>query len=156
MLLVQLVLFLGCIVCVAVILAPDVALLLTVIPSQQAAAGPWIDGALLGFWFSRTGLQLRVLTHLFLSYAFLRPVAAILWLLDEWLYPEYRQVEIKAPIIIFSVQCTKKGRNNIVSPNHCSRRRPARDADHAGVGVALLRSPRNGEPKVGDLLPHYL
>jgi hypothetical protein len=98
MLLVQLVLFLGCIVCVAVILAPDVALLLTVIPSQQAAAGPWIDGALLGFWFSRTGLQLRVLTHLFLSYAFLRPVAAILWLLDEWLYPEYRQVEIKAPI----------------------------------------------------------
>jgi hypothetical protein len=38
MLLVQLVLFLGCIVCVAVILAPDVALLLTVIPSQQAAA----------------------------------------------------------------------------------------------------------------------
>jgi len=30
-------------------------------------------------------------------------VAAILWLLDECLYPEYRQVEIKAPIIIVSV-----------------------------------------------------
>jgi hypothetical protein len=41
MLLVQLVLFLGCIVCVAVILAPDVALLLTVIPSQQAAVDRW-------------------------------------------------------------------------------------------------------------------
>ena len=34
---------------------------------------------------------------------FFDPVAAILWLLDEWLYPEYRQVEIKAPIIIVSV-----------------------------------------------------
>ncbi len=44
-----------------------------------------------------------MLTHLFLSYAFLRPVAAILWLLDEWLYPKYRQVEIKAPIFIVSV-----------------------------------------------------
>jgi hypothetical protein len=30
-------------------------------------------------------------------------VAAILWLLDEWLYPKYRQVEIKAPIFIVSV-----------------------------------------------------
>jgi hypothetical protein len=103
MLLVQLVLFLGCIVCVAVILAPDVALLLNFQPANRRQRH-WIDGALLVFfWFPRTGLQLRVLTHFFLSYAFLRPVAAILWLLDEWLYPEYRQVEIKAPIIIVSV-----------------------------------------------------
>ncbi len=64
---------------------------------------PWILDQWRFAWFPRTELQLRVLTHLFLSFAFLRRVAAILWLLDEWLYPEYRQVEIKAPIIIVSV-----------------------------------------------------
>lgn len=67
-------------------------------PCRQAAVDRWRFARI-----PRTRLQLRVLLHLVATYTIILPVAIILWCVDELLFPKYRAMKIRAPIIIVSV-----------------------------------------------------